>query len=55
MSTPRIRLGLGRMAKELILSSAGSAQLAEPMVCSELQDGQQLFPVEDAPPIERTA
>jgi LysR family transcriptional regulator, flagellar master operon regulator len=54
MPTPRIRVGLGSVAKDLILSCGGSAYLAETMVKSEIQDGH-LFPVEDAPPIGRTA
>jgi hypothetical protein len=42
------------MAKDLILSCGGSAYLAETMVKNEIQEGR-LFPVTDAPPIERTA
>lgn len=52
--TPRMRVGLGRIAKTLILSCGGAAYLAEPMVRGQLEDGR-LFQVEDAPVIERIA
>ena len=54
MASPRMRVGLGRMAQALILSCGGSAYLAEPMVRRLLQE-QRLFRVDDAPVIERTA
>ena len=54
MPTPRMRVGLGRLAKALILSRGGTAYLAEPMVRRQLED-KRLFQVEDAPVIERIA
>jgi DNA-binding transcriptional LysR family regulator len=54
MATPRVRVGLGRMAQSLILACGGAAYLAEAMVRTQLQD-DLLFRVEDAPVIERTA
>lgn len=50
--TPTMRLPLGRMAKDLLLSQGGSAYLAEPMVREELQEGR-LFVVNEAPRLER--
>lgn len=52
--TPRARVGLGRMARALLLDQGGSAYLAEPMVRRELLDGR-LHRVEAAPVIERVA
>lgn len=54
MATPRARVGLGRMAKALLLACGGSAYLAEAMVREELHGGQ-LYRVEGAPVIERMA
>ncbi|MFZ0469480.1 MAG: LysR family transcriptional regulator [Thiogranum sp.] len=54
MTTPRARVGLGRMAKALLLARGGAAYLAEAMVMKQL-DGEQLFRVEGAPVIERIA
>ncbi len=54
MWTPRARVGLGRMAKALLLAHGGSAYLAEAMVRRQLDDGR-LHRVEAAPAIERTA
>lgn len=54
MPSPRMRVGLGRMAKALLLSYGGAAYLAEPMVRRQLQEGR-FFLVEDAPAIERIA
>jgi DNA-binding transcriptional LysR family regulator len=54
MPAPRARVGLGRIAKAMILACGGSAYLAEAMVSEELNDGS-LFVVGDAPPIERIA
>lgn len=50
---PRVQLGLGRMARELLLTVGGSAYLAEPMVHQDLQ-AKKLFKVTDAPVIERS-
>lgn len=54
MATPRARVGLGRMAKALLLARGGSAYLAEAMVREQLL-GKQFHRVEGAPVIERTA
>jgi DNA-binding transcriptional LysR family regulator len=54
MGVPRARVGLGRIAKAMILARGGSAYLAEPMVSEELKNGS-LFRVEGAPQIERIA
>ena len=54
MQAPRARVGLGRIAKAMILACGGSAYLAEPMVSEELNNGS-LFLVGDAPRIERIA
>lgn len=54
MATPRARVGLGRMARALLLAQGGSAYLAEAMVREELDSGV-LHRVEGAPVIERTA
>ena len=54
LTIPRARVGLGRMAKALLLARGGSAYLAEAMVRRQLDNGQ-LFRVEGAPVIERVA
>lgn len=54
MGAPRARVGLGRIAKAMILACGGSAYLARPMVSEELKNGS-LFLVPDAPQIERVA
>ena len=54
MATPRLRVGLGRMAKALLLARGGAAYLAEPMVSEQLSH-RQLFRVSGAPVIERVA
>lgn len=54
MTRPRARVGLGRMAKALLLARGGSAYLAEAMVKEQLESGR-LFRVEEAPVIERVA
>ena len=52
--SPRLRVGLGRIAYDFLLHQGGSAYLAQPMVQKDL-DNQRLFPVEDAPIIKRPA
>jgi DNA-binding transcriptional LysR family regulator len=52
--SPRLRVGLGRIAYDFLLNQGGSAYLAEPMVRKDLED-QRLYLVEDAPAIERPA
>jgi len=54
MGVPRARVGLGRIAKALILACGGSAYLARPMVEAELHSGALML-VEDAPVIHRQA
>jgi DNA-binding transcriptional LysR family regulator len=54
MTTPRARVGLGRMAKALIEARGGAAYLAEAMVRDQLRE-MRLFRVDDAPVIERIA
>jgi DNA-binding transcriptional LysR family regulator len=54
MATPRARVGLGRMAKALLLARGGASYLAEPMVSEQLRK-KQLFRVEGSPVIERVA
>lgn len=54
MPAASMRLALGRMAKDLMLSHGGSAYLGEPMVHAELRH-KQLFQVKDAPVINRGA
>ena len=49
---PRLRVGLGRIARSLLLKHGGSAYLAEPMVRADLARGS-LFQVTGAPAIER--
>jgi DNA-binding transcriptional LysR family regulator len=50
--SPRLRVGLGRIAKSYILDSGGAAYLARTMVEDELQSGK-LHIVPGAPVIER--
>jgi DNA-binding transcriptional LysR family regulator len=54
LALPRIRLGSGSLALDLLLASGGTAYLAEPMVRSQLLDGR-LHQVEGAPEIWRRA
>lgn len=54
MATPRARVGLGRMAKALLLARGGTAYLAEAMVRKQLSENR-LFRVEGAPVIQRIA
>ncbi len=51
---PAARLASGTLARDLMLSTGGSAYLAEQMVHQDLQQGK-LFRVAHAPVIERTA
>jgi DNA-binding transcriptional LysR family regulator len=53
MSAPALRAGLGRLAHAFLIECGGSAYLAESMVSRELDD-HRLFPVEDAPVIDRS-
>ena len=52
--SPAIRLPLGRIAQDYLLSCGGSAYLAEPTVESAIANGK-LFRVEAAPVIDRPA
>jgi len=52
MPTPSLRIGLGRIAKELLLSHGGSAYIPKPMIEAELNEGQ-LHQIDDAPVIKR--
>lgn len=54
MPAAHMRLALGRMARDLLLSRGGSAYLAEPMVSEELRR-KKLFRVKDAPVMNRGA
>jgi len=54
MATPRARVGLGRMAKALLLARGGAAYLAEAMVRNQLAE-KRLYRVEGAPVIQRVA
>ena len=54
MPAARMRLALGRMAKDLMLGQGGSAYLGEPMVEDELRK-KKLFRIKDAPVINRSA
>jgi len=54
MPAPFMRLALGRMAKDMLLSEGGNAYLAQPMITAELRN-KKLFRVKDAPVIMRTA
>lgn len=51
---PRMRLALGRLARDLILTRGGAAYLAEPMIIDALGEGR-LHRVEGAPVIDRSA
>jgi len=52
--SPTIRISLGRLAKDFILSQGGTAYLPEPMVDEYIQD-DSLYYVKDAPVIDRLA
>jgi DNA-binding transcriptional LysR family regulator len=54
MAAPRARVGLGRMAKALLLARGGTAYLAEAMVKKQLAE-KQLYRVDGAPAIQRVA
>lgn len=54
MPPPRLRVGLGRLARSLLLELGGSAYLAAAMVEDALADGR-LHRVADSPVIERGA
>ncbi len=54
MPAPSLRAGLGRIAIGFVLAGGGAAYLARPMVESHLAGGT-LFPVQDAPTIDRAA
>ena len=54
MVAPAIRLPLGRIALDYLLTCGGSAYLAKPTVAKALQN-QRLFLIENAPVIERSA
>ncbi len=54
MSSPVIRMGLGRLAHGYLLDCGGSAYLAESMVSRDISEGR-LFLVEQAPVIHRAA
>jgi LysR family transcriptional regulator, flagellar master operon regulator len=51
---PAIRLGMGRVAHQLILKTGGAAYLPRRAVAADVEEGR-LFLVEDAPVMERTA
>ena len=51
---PAIRVGLGRIARDLLLGRGGMAYLAKPMIERDLEEGR-LHLVADAPVIERPA
>ena len=50
---PRMRVMLGRLARDFILKQGGTAYITEPMV-SRLLEKELLFLVKDAPVIDRT-
>jgi DNA-binding transcriptional LysR family regulator len=52
--SPAARVNSGALALDLMMASGGSAYLANQMVHHELKSGR-LFPVADAPVIERAA
>lgn len=52
--TPALRMGLGRMAREFLLSCGGAAYLASPMIEADLK-AKRLHLVTDAPVIRRNA
>lgn len=49
---PSLRVGLGRIAKELLIKRGGSAYMPEPMVSQEIEN-KQLFKIDEAPIINR--
>ena len=51
---PAVRVGLGRIARDLLLGRGGMAYLAKPMVERDIEEGR-LHLVSDAPVIERPA
>lgn len=53
MPAPRLRVGLGRLARSLLLECGGAAYLARPMVAEALKR-KQLHLVKDAPVIDRS-
>ncbi len=52
MANPSLRIGLGRIAKALLLGKGGSAYMPEPMIKNDLKEGR-LHKVKDAPVIRR--
>ena len=52
--SPTIRIALGRLAKDFILSQGGTAYLPEPMITENIENNS-LFYVKDAPVIDRLA
>jgi DNA-binding transcriptional LysR family regulator len=52
MAAPRLRMGFGTLALDVLLDRGGAAYLAEPTVAAEIDRGT-LFPVMDAPVLER--
>jgi DNA-binding transcriptional LysR family regulator len=54
IAPPEVRMASGTLALDLILQAGGSAYLAQPMVQKAL-DNRQLFLVDQAPVIERSA
>lgn len=52
LPTPSARVGLGRIARALMLGRGGSAYLAEPMIDKDVEEGR-LHLVADAPVFER--
>jgi DNA-binding transcriptional LysR family regulator len=50
----RLHVGVGRIARDFLLKSGGSAYIAEPMVREDLNE-QRLYKVEEAAVIHRTA
>ena len=53
IANPALRIGLGRIAKEVLLSRGGCAYMPEPMVMNELNTGR-LHMVKHAPVIKRS-
>jgi DNA-binding transcriptional LysR family regulator len=54
MPAPFMRVSIGRMAKDVLLSQGGTAYLAEPMIRQEIS-ANKLHKVKDAPVITRNA
>ena len=52
MPSPTLRVGLGRIAKDLLLKHGGSAYMPLPMISNELDSGL-LYQIDDAPVIKR--